>query len=162
AGAAAGAAAAFVAAKYGAGSVLPARDGSGPEGWAIKGNEDSMLFHTVDSPGYAQTTAEVWFETEEAATAAGFQRWDHKAQTAQEAAPLTLVDVPDGPYGPGSAAAGPRGKGPEGWAVKGNEDSKLYHTQESPWFKRTRAEVWFIDVATAEAAGFQRWDVNQS
>ena len=77
----------------------------------------------------------------------------------RSAAPApALLDVPPGPYGVGSAAAGPRGKGPEGWTVKGNADSMLYHSPESPWFKRTRAEVWFVDEASAEAAGFARWD----
>ena len=81
------------------------------------------------------------------------------ASSDRSAAPApALLDVPPGPYGVGSAAAGPRGKGPEGWTVKGNADSMLYHSPESPWFKRTRAEVWFVDEASAEAAGFARWD----
>lgn len=63
---------------YGPGSALPAEDGSGPEGWAIKGNADSGLFHTEDSPGYASTRAEVWFADEESAVAAGFRHWDRK------------------------------------------------------------------------------------
>jgi hypothetical protein len=44
----------------------------------IKGNAGSMLYHTVDSPNYKRTKAETWFDTEEEAQAAGFQRWDHK------------------------------------------------------------------------------------
>ena len=47
-------------------------DGSAPEGYPIKGNADSMLFHTPESRWYDQTIAEVWFATEEAAEAAGF------------------------------------------------------------------------------------------
>lgn len=43
-----------------------------PEGFDIKGNEDSMKFHTPESPWYGQTKAEVWFRTEEAAEKAGF------------------------------------------------------------------------------------------
>ena len=145
----------FAEASYGAGSALPAGDGSGPAGWQVKGNADSMLFHTPASPYYGRTKAEVWFADEATASAAGFARWDAKAQRVE--AP-TLLDIPDGPYGPGSAAAGPRGKGPEGWEVKGNADSMLFHTPDSPWYKRTRAEVWFIDQASAEAAGFTHWD----
>ncbi len=63
---------------YGPGSARPAADGSGPEGWAVKGNVDSGLFHTEDSPGYDNTTAEVWFVDEESAVAAGFRHWDRK------------------------------------------------------------------------------------
>ena len=59
---------AFSLASYGAGSAVPAEDGSGPQGWSVKGNEDSMLFHTPESPHYERTGAEVWFIDE--ATAA--------------------------------------------------------------------------------------------
>jgi large subunit ribosomal protein L17 len=50
----------------------PNEDGSAPEGFEIKGNKDSMKFHTPASQWYDQTVAEVWFRTEEAAEAAGF------------------------------------------------------------------------------------------
>jgi hypothetical protein len=60
---------------YGPGSALPAADGSGPEGWLVKGNEDSMLYHTPDSPHYGQTIAEVWFQDEESAVRGGFTTW---------------------------------------------------------------------------------------
>ncbi|MFZ1410056.1 MAG: 50S ribosomal protein L17 [Micropruina sp.] len=43
-----------------------------PAGFEIKGNEDSMKYHTPESPWYAATIAEVWFKTEEAAQKAGF------------------------------------------------------------------------------------------
>ena len=66
----------FTEAAYGAGSAEPFEDGSGPQGWAIKGNAGSMLFHTEDSPSYDAVRAEVWFESEEAARAAGFAHWD--------------------------------------------------------------------------------------
>ena len=56
------------------GSVLPAEDGSGPDTHPIKGNADSMLFHTPDGRYYGVTKAEVWFDTEENAEAAGFAR----------------------------------------------------------------------------------------
>jgi len=129
-------------------------------GWEVKGNEDSMLYHTPQSPYFKRTRAEVWFETVEGAEAAGFARWDSRAK-ASAAAAFVASEPPPGKYGPGSADAGPRGKGPEGWEVKGNEDSMLYHTPESPWYKRTRAEVWFKDVETAQAAGFEHWDPEQ-
>jgi hypothetical protein len=45
-----------------------------PEGFVIKGNERSMKYHTPESGGYAETTAEVWFSSEEAAQEAGFTR----------------------------------------------------------------------------------------
>ncbi len=63
---------------YGPGSALPLDDGSAPEGFDIKGNAGSMLFHTPDSPGFEPCTAEVWFENEDAARSAGFAHWDRK------------------------------------------------------------------------------------
>ncbi len=57
------------------GSHVPLEDAdTAPEGFPIKGNEGSMKFHTPDGQWYAQTTAEVWFDTEESAVAAGFTK----------------------------------------------------------------------------------------
>ena len=166
-----------VAEPHGAGSATPAADGSGPAGWSIKGNAGSMLFHTTQSPYFKRTKAEAWFETEAAAEAAGFTRWDKRdrktaapAPAADAPAPEAMlpldgpadpttvpVVVPDGPYGPGSAAPGADGSGPDGWAIKGNAASMLFHTTESPYYKRTKAEAWFATEAAAEAAGFTKW-----
>jgi large subunit ribosomal protein L17 len=57
---------------YGAGSHVALEDGSEPEGFPIKGNADSMLYHVPDSEYYDRTVAEVWFATAEDAEAAGF------------------------------------------------------------------------------------------
>ncbi|WP_433010026.1 50S ribosomal protein L17, sunset domain variant [Kribbella sp. CA-294648] len=62
-----------VAGKY-EGSAAPLAGGAAPEGYDIKGNENSMKYHTTESPWYEQTEAEVWFKTEEAAAAAGFAK----------------------------------------------------------------------------------------
>ena len=145
---------------HGPGSAKPSADGSGPAGWTVKGNEDSMLYHTTDSPWYKQTIAEVWFRTEEAADRAGFTRWD-KGRAASGGA-ATFADVPPGPHGPGSAKPSADGSGPAGWTVKGNEDSMLYHSPDSPAYEVTVAEVWFRDEETAVAAGFARWDSGKS
>jgi large subunit ribosomal protein L4 len=58
---------------YGSQSHAPLADGSQPEGFPVKGNEDSMLYHVPGSSFYARTVAEVWFTDAEAAEAAGFQ-----------------------------------------------------------------------------------------
>ncbi len=63
---------------YGAGSAIPGDDGQGPDGYEIKGNAGSMLFHTPESPSYEECTPEVFFENEDAARAAGFAHWDRK------------------------------------------------------------------------------------
>ncbi|WP_375002215.1 50S ribosomal protein L4 [Aeromicrobium sp. CTD01-1L150] len=59
---------------YGPGSKAPLKSGNAPKGHEVKGNVDSMTFHTPDSPAYEQAEAEVWFDTEETAQAAGFTK----------------------------------------------------------------------------------------
>jgi large subunit ribosomal protein L4 len=58
---------------YGPDSHAPLADGSQPEGFPVKGNADSMLYHVPGSSFYARTVAEVWFANAEAAEAAGFE-----------------------------------------------------------------------------------------
>ena len=55
-----------------AGAKSPNADGSAPQGFEIKGNADSMLYHEPDTRYYDQTVAEVYFDTVEHAQAAGF------------------------------------------------------------------------------------------
>ncbi len=56
---------------YGEGSYVGTEP---PEGFFIKGNENSKKYHLPDGGGYDQTVAEVWFNSEEAAERAGFSR----------------------------------------------------------------------------------------
>ena len=58
------------------------------------------------------------------------------------------------PYGEGSAAPLDDGGAPEGYEIKGNADSMLYHVPGSRYYKATKAEVYFATVTDAEAAGF--------
>ncbi len=122
-----------------------------------------MLYHTTDSPSYKRTIAEVWFFDEDTARNAGFRHWkEGRAKTGAANLVATEPEVPPGKFGPGSATPGPGGSGPDGWTVKGNEDSMLYHSPESSAYDVTVAEIWFRDVPTAEAAGFNRWDSGKS
>jgi len=56
------------------GAVKADEDGSGPEGYDIKGNAQSMKFHAPGGRWYDSTIAEFWFQTAEDAEAAGFTR----------------------------------------------------------------------------------------
>ncbi|GAA4904037.1 hypothetical protein GCM10025789_23810 [Tessaracoccus lubricantis] len=56
---------------YGEGSYVGSEP---PEGYTIKGNERSKKYHVEGSGGYDRTIAEVWFNSEEAAEAAGFTK----------------------------------------------------------------------------------------
>ncbi len=54
------------------GFIEAPEDGSQPDGYPIKGNADSMLYHVPGSAFYDRTVAEVWFATEADAEAAGY------------------------------------------------------------------------------------------
>jgi large subunit ribosomal protein L17 len=56
-----------------AGAVAANEDGSGPEGYTVKGNADSGKYHVEGSQWFDQTVAEFWFADAEAAEAAGFE-----------------------------------------------------------------------------------------
>jgi large subunit ribosomal protein L17 len=71
-------------AKY-AGSKPATADNVAPEGFAVKGNEDSMKYHVPGSRWYDATTAEVWFDSAESAVAAGFAPAGGEAAQATEA-----------------------------------------------------------------------------
>jgi large subunit ribosomal protein L4 len=79
--------------------------------------------------------------------------------TARESEAVDLEKGPSegaeaGPYGPQSHAPLADGSQPEGFPVKGNADSALYHVPGSSFYARTEAEVWFASAEAAEAAGF--------
>jgi large subunit ribosomal protein L17 len=93
----------------------------------------------------------------EGATKRAAKKSTAKKAAAKKAAPAPAAEATEAeaPYGEGSAAPLADGSAPEGFTIKGNEDSKKYHTPESPWYDQTEAEVWFVTQEAAEAAGFE-------
>jgi large subunit ribosomal protein L17 len=73
-------AAATEAAELPAGAVAPLADGSAPEGYTVKGNADSGLYHEPDGRWYDATVAEFWFKTAADAEAAGFKKAGSKSE----------------------------------------------------------------------------------
>ncbi|MDX6324494.1 MAG: hypothetical protein QOK15_848, partial [Nocardioidaceae bacterium] len=73
-------------------------------------------------------------------------------------AEVELRVVAEGPYGQGSAYVVADGSAPQGFSIKGNEATKLFHTERSRYFTRAQADVWFDTEEAAESAGFMRWD----
>jgi hypothetical protein len=61
------------------GAVKADEDGSGPEGYEIKGNAQSMKYHAPGGQWYDATIAEFWFKSAEDAEAAGFLEAGSKA-----------------------------------------------------------------------------------
>jgi len=57
--------------RYGAGAYVGPNP---PEGYTIKGNERSMKYHVPTALGYERTVTNLWFNSPEAAEAAGFTR----------------------------------------------------------------------------------------
>jgi large subunit ribosomal protein L17 len=89
--------------------------------------------------------------------APGSEAADHAvdaAEAAQEAADAT-AEAAEAPYGEGSHAPleDPQ-EAPEGFEIKGNADSMLYHLPGTRFYDNTVAEVWFTTAEAAEAAGF--------
>jgi large subunit ribosomal protein L17 len=88
---------------------------------------------------------------------------EETVETADTAADTTAVtgaeestSTEDAPYGEGShAPLADASEAPEGFPIKGNDDSKLYHVPGSAFYDRTVAEVWFASPEAAEGAGFE-------
>ncbi len=76
------------------------------------------------------------------------------AQPAAPEEPPSDTALVEAAYGPDSAVPGLQGEGPQGFVVKGKMSSMTFHTAGSPYFQRTRADVWFRDAGAASRAGF--------
>ena len=98
---------------------------------------------TVDSKATKKATKAAAF----AAPAATGTDADAESATESSAA----VELPKG-----AVAALEDGSAPEGYSVKGNADSGLYHEPDGQWYDSTVAEVWFKSAKDAEKAGFTK------
>lgn len=95
-------------------------------------------------------------EAERARRVAASQQAAKTAPAAEEpAVEAPAADESTAPYGEGSHAPldDPQ-EAPEGFDIKGNADSMLYHLPGTSFYDRTVAEVWFATAEAAEAAGF--------
>ncbi|TDO52586.1 hypothetical protein EV643_102425 [Kribbella sp. VKM Ac-2527] len=79
------------------------------------------------------------------------------ADEVQAVAAVDVREVPAGRFGPGSADAVAHQGPPDGFTIKGNAQSMLFHTPDSPYYGRTKPEVWFRTEADAENAGFTKY-----
>jgi len=77
-----------------------------------------------------------------------------KVAPAVATAPAVKAVVSDKPAIDGAVAAN-GDEAPEGYAIKGNAESKKYHVPGSTWYNTTAAEYWFSTVEAAKAAGFE-------
>lgn len=110
----------------------------------------------VDETGYAETADEMVEQVEAAGGEVAVPDVDSDTQDTDEDGTANAGD--ESPYGDGSHALidDDPDQTPEGFPIKGNDDSKLYHNEDSPFYGRTKAEVWFATDEAAEAAGFSK------
>ncbi|WP_026066077.1 hypothetical protein [Actinoalloteichus spitiensis] len=67
-------------------------------------------------------------------------------------------DTPSaGPYPNSVLAEADATSHPEGYPVKAKKRSMTYHTEDSPYYRRTKADIWFRSADDAERAGFAAW-----
>ena len=99
-------------------------------------------------------------EAEAATKRAAKQSEAKKAAAATKAAEDTkaaaAADAPAVDLPAGAAAPNEDGSAPEGYPVKGNANSGLYHEPDGQWYEQTEAEFWFKSAEDAEAAGFKK------
>ncbi|WP_433505675.1 hypothetical protein ACQP04_03745 [Pseudonocardia halophobica] len=106
----------------------------------------------VEKPGVEKPAAEKLAADKPAAEK---RTAEEKTEVQQ---PATSEEIPDGPYGPGSAAPLPDGSAPSPeFTIKGNATSMLFHPPSSPYFGRTKPAAWFRTAEDAERAGFTEW-----
>ena len=96
--------------------------------------------------------------TEDAAPTSGVAQAFVRPEIDEEPTPTATAAI-ESPYGPGSAQPLPDGAAPSpDYVIKGNAGSMLFHTPESPYYRRTRADAWFRAEEDARRAGFAPWN----
>jgi trigger factor len=108
-----------------------------PSTHPIKGNASSKIYHAPGSGSYDRTIPEVCFATEEDATAAGYRA------SKSGGAHVGQVD------GDGSRDC------PDGFSIKGNASSQIYHLPGGRSYDQTIPEVCFATEEDAVAAGYR-------
>jgi hypothetical protein len=117
------------------------------------GEEPAAQEPTVQEPAAQEPTVQ-----EPVAEEPGAQEPTVQEPGAEAPAAAPAEDGPTpGPY-PGSVLPLEDGSAPSAeFVVKGNAGSMRAHSADSPYFGRTRAEVWFRTQQDAAAAGFAPW-----
>ncbi|MHA6792617.1 sunset domain-containing protein [Pseudonocardia bannensis] len=84
------------------------------------------------------------------------------AGAAADAVSSVVAEARKGPH-PGSALPNPDGYSPSPeFAIKANDGSKRFHDPDSPYYVRTRADLWFRTADDAERAGYSPWNARRT
>tara|TARA_B100000902_G_scaffold247760_1_gene234461 strand:+ start:586 stop:1485 length:900 start_codon:yes stop_codon:yes gene_type:complete len=79
-------------------------------------------------------------------------------ESSEEDSDIETTEIESGsePFGPGSAEPLEDGSAPSPeYVIKGKKAKKIYHPEESSFYGRTKADVWFTSSEVAESAGFR-------
>jgi large subunit ribosomal protein L17 len=114
----------------------------------------------AETPAATETAAEPAVEVEEDAVEASAEAVDVQPAVEVEGADTEAFEETEGgfagKYDGSHVPLENASEAPEGFPVKGNEDSKKYHEPDGQWYEQTEAEVWFSSAEAAEAAGFTK------
>ena len=120
---------------------------------------DFIVFSQATLPGTSVAAAAPAPKKAAAKKAAAPKAEKAEAPKAEKApakvAALADIAPADADLPKGAVASNEDGSAPEGFEIKGNADSGLYHVPGSAFYSRTEAEFWFATAEDAEAAGFQ-------
>jgi len=92
----------------------------------------------------------------EAKKAAAATKAAEDAKATEDTKAAAAADAPAVDLPAGAAPPNEDGSAPEGYTVKGNANSGLYHEPDGQWYEQTEAEFWFKSAEDAEAAGFKK------
>ncbi|NMH99757.1 hypothetical protein [Pseudonocardia acidicola] len=81
-----------------------------------------------------------------------------RPRSAADVVSSVVAQARPGPH-PGSALPNPDGYAPSTeFMIKANNGAKRYYDLGSPYYVRTRADLWFHSAEDAERAGFSSWN----
>ncbi len=129
--------------------------------WVANAETGEMEWHAADGTVISESA---WQDQQAAALAAEAQAEAAEAAAAEAAAAASeSADAEQDGEETADDAALPSGAhapledpsaAPDGYPIKGNNDSMKFHQPDGQWFESTTAEVWFDTVESAQAAGY--------
>ncbi|WP_132992025.1 50S ribosomal protein L17 [Gordonia zhaorongruii] len=120
---------------------------------ATASNEANRATRAAASKKKAAEAENVVEAVEADATDAEVENADAVAEAVDDESTAAVAEDAEAPAG--SHAPLDDDSQPEGFPIKGNAGSKLYHRPGTRFYESTVAEIWFASEADAEAAGYQ-------
>ena len=121
-------------------------------------NAPMVVVELVREPLSAKkaTVKEAEAATKRAAKQSEAKQAAAETKAAEDTKAASAADAPAVDLPAGAAPPNEDGSAPEGYTVKGNANSGLYHEPDGQWYEQTEAEFWFKSAEDAEAAGFKK------